>query len=141
MAEGVLGALARAGGGRMTTIRAVCIALLPAGTLLFTLVACPPPGPPAPVPPDADAAPAPPAVVDADPVPSDASTSCKAACAQLTTLCGPQHADCVVVLQMVNDHSTIRIPCGHALCPSLTCDDIASATTAAAERALGIKCP
>jgi len=102
--------------------------------------ACPPPGPPAPVPPDADAAPSPPA----PPTPvqdAGVSKTCLDACDRLSTLCGAQHADCGGVLQMVQDHGTIRTSCGKALCPSLTCGDIAKAQTVAAVQALGLRCP
>lgn len=108
---------------------------------LLLAMGCPPPGPPSPVPPDADAAPSPPVVVDAAPMPVDASSTCQAACGNLTLLCGPQHPDCPAVLQLVNDKSTKRIPCGQTLCPALTCRDLVAASTVAAIKALGVGCP
>jgi hypothetical protein len=108
---------------------------------LLAILGCPPPGPPAPVPPDADAAPAP--VVDAAPAPAqDASPdpTCQGACDRLSTLCGPQRADCAAVLRTVTDRAIIREPCGKTLCPALTCADIAKASTISAVQALGVKC-
>jgi hypothetical protein len=97
------------------------------------LTACPPPPGPVP-PPQPDATDAAQALEAAPPVPM---TPCQSACSLLDHLCGPQQADCVRVMAHIESAREIRKPNdGNAL----TCTDVASATTVAAVRALGVAC-
>lgn len=104
---------------------------------LGVVVGCPTPLPPAPVPPDSsDAAPLPP-MGDAAP-----TVPCEAACGWLREVGCPEGrpSDCVTVLAHMEHDRVKRRPCDAALCPALTCMDVAQVRSPADARALGIPC-
>lgn len=106
----------------MKTIVALCLAVF----------ACTPPipSPVVPVVDASDAAPAP--LVDAGP-----QTPCAVACQNLSAYCGPQQPNCETVWAKIDALHPNREPSG----AFLTCVDVASATSAAVIRALGVPCP
>jgi hypothetical protein len=97
---------------------------------VLLLPACPP-APVPPAPPLADAAPYVP-TPDASPP----GTPCQAACDALSRLCGAQLGDCVRTLAHIESARLIRENSGQPL----TCADVASASSVATMRTLGLAC-
>lgn len=112
----------------------VRFSLLALAAFPLALLACPTPHPVVPSP-DGDAT-----VADraAPPLDIDASTTCQAACARLSSLGCPegQLSDCPTVIEEVQDRMTNRTDNGLPL----TCSGVAAAATVQAARAAGVEC-
>jgi hypothetical protein len=113
--------------------------------LLFSaaLLGCPAPTPPNPAPgPDADAAPGPTPPPSPDGSPPAPPGDCAKACAALAAANCPEGLapNCVDRFTTIDQRRLERVPCGAAVCPSVTCAALSGVRNAAEARALGQKC-